>query len=190
MSNPNQVAAKALQLDFSHVGVFVTDLARMAEFYKRALQFTQTDFGDLGPYRVVFLSRNPTEHHQIVLASGRPADLAFNVINQLSFRVPDLATLRAFHSRVLAAGADDMHPVTHGNAVSIYFRDPEGNRLEVFLDTPWYCEQPLREPIDISQSDEAIMAQAEAIAKRLPHFKTREDWQAEVAQQMEEDQRG
>jgi catechol 2,3-dioxygenase len=41
---------------------------------------------------------------------------------------------------------------THGNAMSIYFRDPEGNRLEVFMDTPWYCEQPLREPIDLDRA--------------------------------------
>ena len=83
-----------------------------------------------------------------------------------------------------------MQATTHGNAVSLYFRDPEGNRLELFMDTPWYCDQPLREPIDLSQSDEAILAQAEAIAKRFPKFKPRAQWQAEVAQRMAEDQHG
>ncbi|NVM90390.1 VOC family protein [Variovorax sp. SG517] len=177
-----------LQLQFSHIGLYVTDLDRMAGFYKRALRFTQTDAGDLGPVRLVFLSRDPNEHHQLVLATGRPADMAFNVVNQLSFRVPDLATLRAFHGRLLDEGATDMHPVTHGNAVSVYCRDPEGNRLELFMDTPWYCDQPLREPIDLSQSDEAILARAEAIAKRFPKFMTRVQWQAEVARRMQEDQ--
>jgi catechol 2,3-dioxygenase len=124
-----------------------------------------------------------------VLATGRPADMAFNVVNQLSFRVPDLQTLRAFHQRTLAHGASDMHPVTHGNAISIYCRDPEGNRLEIFMDTPWYCDQPLREPIDFAETDEAIMARAEAIAKRLPKFMSREEWQREVASRMEQDQR-
>lgn len=177
-----------LQLQFSHIGLYVTDLDRMAGFYKRALRFTQTDAGDLGPVQLVFLSRDPNEHHQLVLATGRPADMAFNVVNQLSFRVPDLATLRAFHGRLLDEGATDMHPVTHGNAVSVYCRDPEGNRLELFMDTPWYCDQPLREPIDLSQSDEAILARAEAIAKRLPKFMSRAQWQAEVARRMQEDQ--
>lgn len=177
-----------LQLQFSHIGLYVTDLDRMAGFYKRALRFTQTDAGDLGPVQLVFLSRDPNEHHQLVLATGRPADLAFNVVNQLSFRVPDLATLRAFHGRLLDEGATDMHPVTHGNAVSVYCRDPEGNRLELFMDTPWYCDQPLREPIDLAQSDEAILARAEAIAKRFPKFMSRAQWQAEVARRMQEDQ--
>jgi catechol-2,3-dioxygenase len=177
-------------LQFSHIGLYVTDLPRMARFYKQALRFTQTDAGDLGTVQLVFLSRDPREHHQLVLATGRPADMAFNVVNQVSFRVPDLGALRTFHARLLAEGAGDMQPVTHGNAVSLYCRDPEGNRLELFMDTPWYCDQPLREPIDLAQPDAAILAQAEAIAKRYPKFMARSAWQAEVARRMEEDQHG
>ncbi|GAA4354116.1 hypothetical protein GCM10023165_45010 [Variovorax defluvii] len=178
----------ASDLQFSHIGLYVTDLPRMARFYKQALRFTQTDAGDLGSVQLVFLSRDPGEHHQLVLATGRPADMAFNVVNQISFRVPDLAALRRFHDRLLAEGASDMHPVTHGNAVSVYCRDPEGNRLELFMDTPWYCDQPLREPIDLRQTDEVILAQAEAIARRFPKFMSRAQWQAEVARRMQEDQ--
>ncbi|MDQ0610875.1 catechol 2,3-dioxygenase [Variovorax sp. W1I1] len=177
-------------LQFSHIGLYVNDLPRMARFYRQALRFTQTDAGDLGTVQLVFLSRDAREHHQLVLATGRPADLGFNVVNQVSFRVPDIATLRQFHDRLMAEGASDMNPVTHGNAVSVYCRDPEGNRLELFMDTPWYCEQPLRESIDLSQPDEVILAQAEAIAKRFPKFMSRAQWQAEVARRMEEDQRG
>ena len=179
-----------LNLQFSHIGLYVSDLPRMARFYRQALRFTQTDAGDLGAVQLVFLSRDPREHHQLVLATGRPADAGFNVVNQISFRVPDIATLRQFHDRLLAEGASDMHPVTHGNAVSVYCRDPEGNRLELFMDTPWYCEQPLREPVDLSQPDEVILGRAEAIARRFPKFMSRAEWQAEVARRMEEDQRG
>jgi catechol-2,3-dioxygenase len=182
---PHQVQHQDLQ--FSHIGLYVTDLPRMARFYKQALRFTQTDEGHLGAVRLVFLSRNPNEHHQVVLATGRPADMAFNVVNQMSFRVPDITALRRYRDRLLAEGATEMSPVTHGNAVSIYCRDPEGNRLELFMDTPWYCEQPLREPIDLDQPDEAILAQAEAIAKRFPKFMSRAQWQAEVARRMEAD---
>lgn len=176
------------RLQFSHIGLYVTDLPRMARFYKQALRFTQTDAGDLGAVQLVFLSRDPNEHHQLVLATGRPADMAFNVVNQISFRVPDLATLRGFHDRLLAEGASEMHPVTHGNAVSVYCRDPEGNRLELFMDTPWYCDQPLREAIDLARPDHEILAQAEAIARRFPKFMPRAQWQAQVARRMQEDQ--
>ena len=164
-------------LSFSHVGFYVHDIERMAAFYKDVMGFFETDRGLLGAVRLVFLSRNPDEHHQIVLASGRPAEPVFNVINQISLRVPDLATLRVVRDNVVAEpGVTDLVCATHGNAVSIYFRDPEGNRLEVFMDTPWYCEQPLREPIDLDQPDGAVMAQAEALAtlpKLLPAFADR-----------------
>jgi catechol-2,3-dioxygenase len=172
-------------LSFSHVGFYVHDIERMAAFYKDVMGFFETDRGLLGAVRLVFLSRNPDEHHQIVLASGRPAEPVFNVINQISLRVPDLATLRVVRDNVVAEpGVTDLVCATHGNAVSIYFRDPEGNRLEVFMDTPWYCEQPLREPIDLDQPDGAVMAQAEALARSRPRFRARAEWRAELAQRM------
>ncbi|MDO8768560.1 MAG: VOC family protein [Burkholderiaceae bacterium] len=184
----NQTVPNLQQLDslvFSHMGFYVRDLERMARFYKEVLCFTETDRGDLGAVQLVFLSRNPAEHHQVVLATGRPTDLSFSVINQISFRVPNLATLRLVRDRVVIdPDVTDLLCATHGNAVSIYFRDPEGNRIEVFMDSPWYCEQPLREPIDLDQSDEDIMARAEAIARSRPRFQSRTEWQSKMAQLM------
>ena len=178
MSNP---LGQKNSLSFSHMGFYVRDLERMARFYKEVMCFFETDRGDLGPVQLVFLSRDPCEHHQIVLATGRPTDLSFSVINQISLRVPDLATLRTVRDRVTAdPDVSDLVCATHGNAVSIYFHDPEGNRLEVFLDMPWYCEQPLREPIDLDQSDEAVMAVAEALARSRPKFRSRTQWITEM----------
>jgi catechol 2,3-dioxygenase len=172
-------------LSFSHMGFYVRDLARMARFYTEVMGFFITDRGLLGTTQLVFLSRDPTEHHQIVLASGRPTDLSFSVINQISLRVPDLGTLREVSRRVQAdPDVTEWVSATHGNAISIYFRDPEGNRLEVFLDTPWYCEQPLREVIDLAQSDEAVMAAAEKLARSRPRFRPREQWIREMEQLM------
>jgi catechol 2,3-dioxygenase len=189
MTTSNVPAASTLHklgsLVFSHMGFYVRDLARMARFYKEVLCFTQTDQGDLGAVQIVFLSRDPSEHHQIILATGRPADLGFNVINQISLRVPDLATLRLVRNRVAAEpDVTELLCATHGNAVSIYFRDPEGNRLEVFMDTPWYCAQPLREPIDLDLPDATILARAEAIARSRPQFQPRAQWQARMARLM------
>lgn len=172
-------------LTFSHMGFYVRDLERMARFYKDVMCFFETDRGDLGPVQLIFLSRDPSEHHQIVLASGRPTDLAFSVINQISLRVPDLATLREVRNLVRSdPDVTDLVCATHGNAISIYFRDPEGNRLEVFMDMPWYCEQPLREFIDLDLSDEMVMAQAEKLARSRPRFQSRTEWQASMERLM------
>ncbi len=182
MSNP---LAHRNALMFSHMGFYVRDLERMARFYKDVMCFFETDQGDLGPVQLKFFSRDPTEHHQLVLATGRPTDLAFSVINQISMRVPDLATLREVRNRVNAdPDVSDLVCATHGNAISIYFRDPEGNRLEVFMDTPWYCEQPLREPIDLDQNDDIVMAQAETLARSRPRFQSRAEWLASMERLM------
>ena len=174
--------AKPEALKLSHMGFYVRDLERMARFYREVLGFTETDRGSLGPVQLIFLSRDPTEHHQLVLASGRPQDSIYSVINQLSFRVPDLPTLKYVYARALAEpDVSDMQPATHGNAISIYFRDPEGHRIEIFLDTPWYCEQPLREPADMSQSNEDILAHSERLARSRPKFRAQEVWQHELS---------
>ncbi|HEX6690103.1 MAG TPA: VOC family protein [Burkholderiales bacterium] len=171
-------------LAFSHMGIYVTDIARMEDFYTRVLGFTATDRGDLGSTKLVFLSRDPKEHHQIVLASGRPGEIRFNPINQISFRMAEFGGLREMHRRLQREGVAEMSPVSHGNALSIYFRDPEGNRIELFVDTPWYVTQPLRVPMDMQLSDAQIWAWAEAEARKLPGFTRVENWRSDVAKKM------
>jgi catechol 2,3-dioxygenase-like lactoylglutathione lyase family enzyme len=175
-------------LAFSHVGIFVSDIAAMEAFYTRQLEFTVTDRGQLpgpkGPVDLAFLSRDPDEHHQIVMASGRPAELNFNVVNQISLRADSLATLKAFHARLNAAGVREMLPVTHGNAMSVYFRDPEGNRLEIFIDTPWYVTQPMRVTLPIELPEGELMQWMEEHARKLPGFRPRAQWRAEMARRM------
>jgi catechol-2,3-dioxygenase len=171
-------------LAFSHLGIYVTDIARMEDFYTRLLGFTATDRGDLGAVQLLFLSRDPKEHHQIVLVSGRPGELRFNPINQISFRMAEFAGLREMHRRLGDEGVAEMSPVSHGNALSIYFRDPEGNRIELFVDTPWYVQQPLRVPMDMRLSDAQIWAWAEAEARKLPGFTEVERWREDVSKKM------
>ena len=171
------------RFSFSHMGMFVADIARMEDFYTRVLGFAVTDRGMLGPTALVFLSRDPREHHQIVLASGRP-DGGFNPINQISFRMADFAGLREMHRRLEKEGVKDLAPVSHGNALSVYFRDPEGNRIELFVDTPWYVQQPVRIPMDMKLSDAELWQWAEAEARKIPDFRPVEEWRAELSRKL------
>ena len=171
------------------MGMFVSDIARMEHFYTRLLGFTVTDRGDLETPRsrlhLVFLSRDPREHHQIVLVTGKPADAGFNPINQISFRMAEFAGLREMHRRLAEEKVKELYPVSHGNALSVYFHDPEGNRIELFVDTPWYCHQPVRMPMDMKMPDEELWCWAEAEARKQPDFKPVGEWQAEVARTMQ-----
>jgi len=164
--------------------MFAADLARMEDFYTRVLGFTATDRGTLGSTKLVFLSRDPREHHQIVLASGRPDNLPFNPINQISFRMAEFAGLREMHRRLEKEKVRELYPVSHGNALSVYFLDPESNRIELFVDTPWYCRQPVRVPMDLHLDDEKLWAWAEAEARKQPAFMPVEEWRAEMARTM------
>ena len=166
-------------VSFSHFGIYVTDLARMEDFYTRVLGLLVSDRGQVpGGSDLVFLSRDPDEHHQIVLATGRPPGVEFKVVNQISFKLPTLADLKAMHARARDEGTKQFRIVTHGNAWSVYFADPEGNRVEVFVDTPWHTPQPVVEPFDIEAPVEVIERETEALCRNRPGFMSREQWRA------------
>ncbi len=178
----------AASISFSHIGIHVRDLPKMERFYTEFLELTVTDRGELdtalGRLDFVFTSSDPREHHQLVLAAGRPESIPFNVINQISFRVENFPKLRDLYRRSAEYEVTDMRPVTHGNAVSIYFRDPEGNRIELFCDTPWYVDQPMVIPMDMSMTDEKLWAWIEDTAGKLPGFKPVEEWRRQMTERM------
>ncbi|OZC81235.1 hypothetical protein CH272_11165 [Rhodococcus sp. 05-340-1] len=133
-----------------HVGLFVSDPEIMMEFYSTFLGMTVTDRDE----RRVFLSSRPSEeHHEILLAKNleRHTDP-----QQLSFVVDSLADLRAFYAQIVERKYDIDHISNHGNALGCYFRDPEGNRVEVYWHTGIEWPQPFSEPIDLSLSEEEL----------------------------------
>ncbi len=170
---------------FSHTGVFVHDLDRMVGFYTGFLGLVVSD-RDVARngQEVAFLTSDPREHHQLVLMTGRPAEVAFNTVQQISFRLDSLATLKRLYAGLKDWPVTDLGPISHGNAISSYFRDPEGNRVEMFIDTPWHVTQPLGEALDLSLSDEEIWRWVEAQARRLPGFRPRAEWQAEMEKKL------
>lgn len=168
-------------LTLSHVGVFVTDMPKMVDFYTHFLGFAESDRGETSTGgEIVFLTRDPREHHQFVLATGRPPDLGYNIVNQLSFRVDSLDTLRELQRGLEKEHATELGPVSHGNALSVYLHDPEKNRVELLIDTPWYVPQPCRIPVDLSLPDNELWATLEKQARALPGFRTREAWAADI----------
>jgi catechol-2,3-dioxygenase len=169
---------------FSHAGMFVRNIDVMVSFYQRVIGLTITDRGELNGVPIVFLSANPTEHHQIVLTAGRPQEPHFNPINQLSFRLAGFSELRTMLGILQTEGVAQLSPVSHGNALSIYFLDPEGNRIELFIDTPWYVDQPLRVPIDLDRNEDEVWGEVEASARELAGYRPVEVWQAEMTQRM------
>ena len=173
----------SFSLAFTHAGIYVTDMNRMVDFYTRVVGFAVADRGPRlqGGGEIAFMTRDPREHHQLVLATGRPANLSFNMVNQLSFLVDGLPTLKALYRAVKnEPGVEDLGPVSHGNALSAYFLDPEKNRIEFYMHTPWHVPQPHRIAVDLSLPDERLGAAVEEDVRATPGFKPREEWIAEM----------
>lgn len=168
----------------AHVGIYVYDLDRMVDFYTSVFKLTITDEGvgkNFG-HRLVFMSATEDQHHQLVLSAGRSERSPDSTVMQLSFLVPDLAELRANRDLAQAKGATELRPMNHGNAWSLYYFDPERNRVEVYLDTPFYVAQPYGTPLDLDQSEAELLAVTERMVKDDPTFMSLDQWQARFRQ--------
>ena len=170
----------------SHVGIYVRDSDTMIRFYEEMLGLTVTDRGRAtsNGMPITFMSSNPTQHHQFVLVEGRKGDSA-STINQLSFKVDTLDEIRAVAATVKARNIT-MRQTSHGNAWSIYFPDPEGNYIEVYMDTPWHVAQPHGDPMDFSKSDAEIHAWTENVVRADATFKRKTEREAELVKTLEQ----
>jgi catechol 2,3-dioxygenase len=169
----------------THVGLYVNDMDAMVSFYTGLIGFVVTDRGAFSGRHLTFLSRRADEHHQMVLVTGRQADRETVLLSQLSFRVDDLDALRHFQRRALELGATAMEGRNHGNSWSIYFLDPEGNRVEIYTVTPWHVSQPWRVPLDLADSNDSIEATTRKLIEETATWCPVETWRAELAGRLE-----
>ena len=77
-----------------------------------------------------------------------------------------------------------MTPIDHGNAWSVYSSDPDGNGIEVYLDSPWQVAQPHGRALDLSLSDAQIRAATEAAIRDDATFQPAERWQDEFRRRL------
>jgi len=163
-----------MKLRWSHAVVYVRDLDAMLAFYTEVLGFEITDRGPLGPPgspEIVFLSQVDTDHHQLAFVPTRSGDEPPNSVDHFAFRVESLEDVKEMIDCLQSdERASKLRPITHGNAWSIYFRDPEGNGIEVFCDSPWHVGQPKADPWDPGQSLEAVVASTRAAYESEPGF--------------------
>lgn len=138
-----------------HVGIYVRDLQRSRAFYRDVLGLKINDEDlDRG---IVFMSAKDRmeEHHEFVLMPGREDG---KVVQQISFRCGSLADLKEFYRVIQEHKAPINRVVSHGNAIGIYFQDPDGNQIEVYWPTGKDWPQPFGKPVDLTEPDQKILA--------------------------------
>lgn len=172
-----------MNVRWSHCVLKVRDLDAMVKFYCDALGFKLADQGDLGrSTSIAFLSGTSSDHHQLGLMTGRSEDDTTS-LDHNAFRVDSVEDVQAM---VAWVNNDDRigdgFPVTHGNAVSVYFKDPEGNGIEIFADTPWHVSQPQVSGWDPTQSSTDVLAAIESEYADKDGFSPMADYQAAQAE--------
>ena len=175
------------RLKLSHVTLAVRDIDRMVTFYTEVLGFEVSDRGEPlpGEGEMVFITQDPSEHHQIVLVeSPEPPPRAFMLADHLAFRTGTLDDLRAIGLRLAEAGIDSVIPISHGNAWSLYFTDPEGNGVECFVDSPFHVAQPYGDGLDLSTSDDEIEATTRGKVESLSGTQAFDAWRADMTQRL------
>jgi catechol 2,3-dioxygenase len=160
----------------THVGIYVEDMDAMVDFYATMFGMVVSDRGAFLGRHLSFLTRKADEHHQVVLIEGRVAGDDTQVLGQVSFLVEDLDALRTFRRHALELGVKGLEGRNHGNSWSIYFLDPEGNKMEMYCVTPWQVSQPWRVPLDLDRSDDEIRAETEQLIAEGVPWEPRQQW--------------
>lgn len=171
---------------FRHVGVPAFDPDALGAFYTRwfAMVVSDTGSGIADNARVVFMTGDPREHHQIAFANlrqqGSPG------MQQISFVYDSLADLKQLAIDFAAAGVPILQQKDHGNTWSVYAADPEGNRIECYTPTPWYVPQPTWWPMDLlTESVETIAQRTAEKAQATPGVMTRQAWMDQISARIE-----
>lgn len=151
--------------ELGHVGVHVRDLEVERRFYEEILGLTVTDEdSDLG---MIFMSSRPDyEHHEFLLCGGRTAPENSTWLQQVAFRCECLEDVVEYYRRLKEHQVPLDMVVSHGNAVGVYFYDPEGNRLEVYWPTGLSVHQPFLETVDLNMPVEEIWSEVESAVKQ------------------------
>jgi catechol-2,3-dioxygenase len=142
--------------ELGHVGIRCFDVEAQLGFYTEVLGLQVTDYAE--ELKSYFLSARPeVEHHELLLAAGRNVDVDAKLIQQVSFRCAELDDVLGFYRRFREHAVTLDMVVSHGNAVGVYFYDPEGNRCEVYWQTGLEARQPFVQRIDLEQDPETLM---------------------------------
>jgi len=78
----------------------------MVDFYTRVMAFVISDTGTgSSGARIVFMTQNPECHNQFVLFDGRLGDMAYNPVNQISYHLDPLDTLKTYRKAPVAGAS-------------------------------------------------------------------------------------
>jgi catechol 2,3-dioxygenase len=141
--------------ELGHIVLKVRDAAKSREFYTRTIGL-KVAHEDL-ERGTVFLSFGE-KHHDLALfqlASGEPPEATRPGLHHVAWRLRSFEELKAAYKELKAIGVPVESTVEHNVTNSVYFPDPDGNRVELFCDMTEHGFEtmqtigPRRAPLDL-----------------------------------------
>lgn len=129
---------------------------------------------------VLTFLRYDEEHHRIAIiqtpeTQPKPKDIGHAGLDHIAFTYPTLTALAQQYTylKSLPTPLKPLWAVNHGPTTSLYYRDPDGNKIELqvdnfdipeeadlFMKGPLYDQNPMGTDFDVEQWTEEILAKA------------------------------
>lgn len=124
-------------LYLGHVNIYVRNAERSREWYEKVLGLHTYHYR---PGRAAFMSADLDQSHEVALmqvGDDAPAPQRGQVgLNHMAWMVASLDDLKVAYRRLKDNGVKIERISDHGISLGIYFRDPDGNGLEVSYELP------------------------------------------------------
>jgi len=180
---------------FAHVVLKTANFDDVIAWYATVLQARVAFRNDF----IAFLTYDD-EHHRVAVINnpGSPApDPAAAGVHHIAYTNAELGELLSTYRRLKAAGIEPARCINHGPTISMYYRDPDGLRVELQIDVfatmaeahayftgPDFADNPIGvifDPEDLIRDYEAGRAFDDLVRRPpLPPGKTPLDMRAET----------
>jgi catechol 2,3-dioxygenase len=124
---------------FHHFGVLTARLEEMIEWYAKVLGMKTNFQSTRGEVAFAFLS-NDRAHHRMALIAwpGLKGDSDRRLhakLQHVAFEYATIDKLLNAWERLKGCGIEPVVATDHGMTIAFYYRDPDGNSVELFVDT-------------------------------------------------------
>ena len=127
-----------------HVNIYVRNAEASREWYEDILGLHTYDFL---PGRAAFMSANLDESHEVALMeigeTARGPEKGQVGLNHMAWRMKSLDDLKEFYARIKSRDVA-VTPQDHSLSLGLYFKDPDGNGIEVYYELPrsqWHAQE-------------------------------------------------
>ncbi len=124
---------KIAPIRLEHAGLRTTRLAQMVRWYSSVLQAEVT----FQSSTIAFLAYDERNHRLVVIDRPGTTEATPNAagLDHLAFAYADLCELRSTYRRLRDEGISPVRTTDHGSSISFYYSDPDGNQVELKVDT-------------------------------------------------------